>query len=140
MKSDAAWAREVNATFPTPDEYAKAIVLAAIDMCELSLLVKQPDDVLRGVVCFRGRWVAWQALCAVHLKANPRLIGRPIGCGPDPIGTFWSVRSQTWWSDARVSGLVAALASGAPLEPTRTPQTAYRVMTQVRDRIEERLS
>ncbi len=125
--------------YPSADLIARALVLAAMDCCELSVLVKQPDAALRGRVCFRSRWVAFEALCATHLQADHVALGRLIGCGPNPIAAMLHQRSCSWWSDARAAGLVAALASGAPIHPIYTPSSAYGVLLLIKDRIEERL-
>lgn len=126
------------ATFPSADLIAKALVMAAMDMCELSVLVKNPDRALAGLDCLRSRWVAYQALCAMHLKADPRKIAKLIGCGNDPIHVSLSVRLQPWWSEARVVALMSALISGAPLQPVFTPDCAFGIMLAIKDRIEER--
>lgn len=131
--------REIDpADFPSADRIAKALILAAIDLGELSILAKHPDNALRGKVKFRARWVAFSALCALHLRARPQVIGRLIGCGTDPIGTALSVRGRAWWSDARVQALFEALVIDAPLQPLFTPGSAYGVMIAVRERIADR--
>lgn len=126
------------ADFPTADRIAMALILAAIDMAELSILAKQPDRVLRGEVSFRGRWVAFGALCALHLHAKPQAIGRLIGCGSNAAYVALVVRDQPWWSDDRVVALFQALALDAPLQPLFSPTSAYGIMLAVRDRIEDR--
>ena len=126
--------------FPTADLIARALVLGAIDLCELSVLVKYPDRALAGLIAFRGRWVAFEAVCAMHLRADPRRIGRLIGCGSDPVGMMLQVRQQSWWRDSRTTAMVAALASGAPLQPIFDTRTAYGLMIAIRERIEERLA
>ena len=72
------------------------------------------------------------------MKADPRKIARLIGCGTDPIRVSMAVRSQWWWSDARVVALISALASDAPLQPIFTPDCAFGIMLAIKDRIEER--
>ena len=126
------------ADFPSADRIAKALILASIDLGELSVLAKHPDQALKGHVEFRARWVAFGALCALHLGARPRAIGRLIGCGTDPVGTALSVRGKDWWSDARVQALFETLAIDAPLQPLFTPESAYGIMIAVRERVEDR--
>ena len=48
------------------------------------------------------------------------------------------IRRLAWWSDARVVALIAALASGQPLQPIFTPDRAFGIMLAIRDRIEDR--
>lgn len=126
-------------TFPSADQIAQAMVMAAMEMCELSLLVKQPDKALRGLVAFRARWVALQALCALNTTADPRAIGRLIGCGTDTLRMALRVRDEPWWSDDRVVALIAALASGAPMAADCTPRCAFVTQAVIRARLEDRL-
>lgn len=124
--------------FPTAETIGLALVLASIDTCELSHLVQTPADAVAGRRPGRYRWIAFAALCALHLRADHNRLGQLIGCGDQAIRDAAAIRSLPWWSDASVIGLIAALASGEPLQPLFTPERAYGVMLRIREVVEAR--
>jgi hypothetical protein len=131
-------ARSDDHIWPSADLIARALVLASMDLCELSILVKRTEGVLSGKVVLCARWVAYAAICAMHRKAEPLVLARLMGCGDNPITDAMEVRRRAWWSDDRVVSLIAALASGAPMQPIFTPDRAFGIMLSIRDRIEAR--
>lgn len=97
----------------TAELVGEAVVRAAMATGELSLLSYRYEAAITGLVAFRGRWVAFAALLALHQTFDFERLALALGCGATPLRSLSRARAAAWWDEGVVHRLFVDLAEPA---------------------------
>jgi hypothetical protein len=124
---------------PTSEVIARALILAAAHMDELSMWVLADERVLRGDLEISSRWVALAALEAIYPNVQPYVLGLYVGGGVDSEDNLALSRRQGWWDEQLVMRVMVQTLSD-PVPPILINNgAAFTAERALRDLLADRL-